>query len=108
MNATHESILCETKPATNPAKRPSNQPTNQLTNQPTNQSNKQSYQVESFLGKDRHSTNDGIPTFEGTDGSLPFQIRSKLNHILKHFILYVYFLNTNFTIILLLVFRYRR
>jgi hypothetical protein len=61
-------FVCVTKPATQPAKRPPTHPTKQ----PTNQTNKQHYQVESFLGRDRHSTYDGIPTSEGTDGLLLF------------------------------------
>jgi hypothetical protein len=52
-------FICVTKPAIQPAKWP--------TNQPTNQTNKESY-----MGRDRHSTNEVLSTSEETDGSLLF------------------------------------
>jgi outer membrane biosynthesis protein TonB len=90
-------FVCITNPATQPASQPTDQPTNQTTtqptnqpnnqptnqpnNQPTNQTNKQPHQAESFLGRDRHSTNEAISTSEGTVGSLLFSSQIELKHL---------------------------
>jgi hypothetical protein len=67
-------FVCVTKPAS--------QPIDQPTNQPTDQSNKQSYQAESYMGRNRHSTNEG--NRRNRWFITVFKIRSKLKHILKH------------------------